>query len=64
VQESIIADFQRKELIIASVSEPDLCSADPSSILMRQLLEEFIRWNGPMRLACDVCWFLLKTPLT
>jgi hypothetical protein len=43
VQESIIADLQRKGLTIASVGEPDLCSADPSRILMRQTLGAFFQ---------------------
>ena len=38
VQESIIADFKRKGLSIISVNEPDLCSDDPSRVLMRQML--------------------------
>ena len=36
VQESVIADFQRKDLTLVSVSEPDLLVEDPSRILMRQ----------------------------
>jgi len=48
VQESIIADFQRKELAIISVSEPDLCSDDPSRVLMRQVLGAFFQYEKTM----------------
>src|ERR1035437_4189093 len=41
VQESIILDFKRKGLEIVSVSEPDLCSDDPTRVLMRQMLGAF-----------------------
>jgi hypothetical protein len=37
VQESILADFKRKGLEVVSVAEPDLCSHDPSRVLMRQM---------------------------
>jgi DNA invertase Pin-like site-specific DNA recombinase len=33
IQESIIADFKRKEFEIVSTMEPDLCSDDPTRIL-------------------------------
>ena len=45
VQESIIADFQRKGLTLVSVAEPDLCSDDPSRVLMRQLLGAFFQYE-------------------
>jgi hypothetical protein len=41
VQESVIADFQRKNLTLISVSEPDLLVDDSSRILMRQMLGAF-----------------------
>jgi hypothetical protein len=47
MQESIIADLQRKGLTIASVGEPDLCSADPSRILMRQTLGGVLPVENP-----------------
>jgi hypothetical protein len=43
VQESVIADFQRKKLTLISVSEPDLLVDDPSRILMRQMLGAFFQ---------------------
>ena len=45
VQESIIADFKRKGLSIISVNEPDLCSDDPSRVLMRQMLGAFFQYE-------------------
>ncbi len=45
VQESIIADFQRKGLEVISVNEPDLCSADPSRVLMRQMMGAFFQYE-------------------
>jgi DNA invertase Pin-like site-specific DNA recombinase len=48
VQESIIADFQRKGLTIVSVAEPDLCSDDPSRVLMRQILGAFFQYEKTM----------------
>ena len=45
VQESIIADFKRKGLTIASVAEPDLCSDDPSRVLMRQMMGAFFQYE-------------------
>jgi DNA invertase Pin-like site-specific DNA recombinase len=45
VQESIIADFQRKGLDVISVNEPDLCSEDPSRVLMRQMMGAFFQYE-------------------
>jgi DNA invertase Pin-like site-specific DNA recombinase len=51
VQESIIADFKRKGLSIASVYEPDLCSDDPSRVLMRQMLGAFFQYEKTLLVA-------------
>jgi DNA invertase Pin-like site-specific DNA recombinase len=51
VQESIIADFKRKGLSIVSVNEPDLCSDDPSRILMRQMLGAFFQYEKTLLVA-------------
>jgi DNA invertase Pin-like site-specific DNA recombinase len=51
VQESIIADFQRKGLTLISVNEPDLCSDDPSRILMRQMLGAFFQYEKTLLVA-------------
>lgn len=45
VQESIIADFKRKGLDVISVNEPDLCSDDPSRVLMRQMVGAFFQYE-------------------
>ena len=51
VQESIIADFRRKGLKIISVNEPDLCSDDPSRVLMRQMLGAFFQYEKTLLVA-------------
>ncbi|HEX4320712.1 MAG TPA: recombinase family protein [Acidobacteriaceae bacterium] len=51
VQESIVADFKRKGLEFISVSEPDLCSDDPSRILMRQMLGAFFQYEKTLLVA-------------
>jgi DNA invertase Pin-like site-specific DNA recombinase len=51
VQESIIADFQRKGLTLVSVHEPDLCSDDASRVLMRQMLGAFFQYEKTLLVA-------------
>jgi DNA invertase Pin-like site-specific DNA recombinase len=51
VQESVIADFQRKSLTLVSVSEPDLLVEDPSRILMRQMLGAFFQYEKTLLVA-------------
>ncbi len=51
VQESIIADFRRKGLSLISVNEPDLCSDDPSRVLMRQMLGAFFQYEKTLLVA-------------
>jgi DNA invertase Pin-like site-specific DNA recombinase len=51
VQESVIADFQRKSLNLISVSEPDLLIEDPSRILMRQMLGAFFQYEKTLLVA-------------
>jgi site-specific DNA recombinase len=41
IQENTINEFQRKGFELVSVSEPDLCSDDPSRVAMRQMLGVF-----------------------
>jgi DNA invertase Pin-like site-specific DNA recombinase len=48
IQESIIADMKRNGFEIASVTEPDLCSDDPSRVLMRQILGAFAQYERAM----------------
>jgi DNA invertase Pin-like site-specific DNA recombinase len=45
VQESIIADFKRKGLTLISAYEPDLCSDDPSRVLIRQMMGAFFQYE-------------------
>jgi len=51
VQESIIKDFKRKKFEIVSTCEPDLCSADPTRILIRQILGAFAQYEKSMIVA-------------
>jgi len=51
VQESVIADFQRKDLTLVSVSEPDLLNGDPSRVLMRQMLRAFFQYEKTLLVA-------------
>jgi DNA invertase Pin-like site-specific DNA recombinase len=51
VQESVIADFERKGLTLISVSEPDLLSDDPSRVLMRQMLGAFFQYEKTLLVA-------------
>jgi DNA invertase Pin-like site-specific DNA recombinase len=48
VQESIIADLKRNGYEVVSVAEPDLCSDDPSRVLMRQVLGAFSQYEKAM----------------
>jgi DNA invertase Pin-like site-specific DNA recombinase len=48
VQESIIADFTRKGFEIRSVTEPDLCSDDPTRTLLRQMMGAFAEYERKM----------------
>ena len=51
VQESVIADFQRKGLTLVRVSEPDLLIDDPSRILMRRMLGAFFEYEKTLLVA-------------
>jgi len=48
IQESIIADLSRHGFEIRSVTEPDLCSDDPSRTLIRQVLGAFSQYERAM----------------
>jgi len=45
IQEQFIADFQRSRLEILSTTEPDLCSQDPTRVLMRQIMGCFAQYE-------------------
>ena len=51
IQESIIADFKRKGLTLVSVNEPDLCSDDPTRVVMRQILGAFFQYEKTLMVA-------------
>ena len=48
VSESILADFARKSITVISVAEPDLCSSEPTRILMRQMMSAFAQYEKSM----------------
>jgi len=45
IQESILADFTRRGVTLISTCEPDLCSDDPTRVLMRQILGAFSQYE-------------------
>ena len=45
IQESILLDLKRSGFQLVSVTEPDLCSDDPSRKLMRQVLGAFAEYE-------------------
>ena len=45
IQESIVADMKRNGFEIVSVSEPDMCSDDPSRVLIRQIFVHLLSMN-------------------
>lgn len=51
IQESIVADARRKGCQIVSVTEPDMCSEDPSRTLIRQILGAFAEYERKMIVA-------------
>lgn len=48
IQESIIGDFRRNEFELVSVTEPDMCSDDPTRKLLRQMLGAFAEYECTM----------------
>jgi DNA invertase Pin-like site-specific DNA recombinase len=51
VQENIIADLRKRGFEIISVAEPDLCSNDPSRVLMRQIFGSIAQYDRAMTVA-------------
>jgi len=51
VSESILADFARKNITVVSTMEPDLCSSEPTRILMRQMMSSFAQYEKSMIVA-------------
>lgn len=48
VQESIIADMRRNQFELISVAEPDMCSDDPTRVLLRQMMGAFAEYERKM----------------
>jgi DNA invertase Pin-like site-specific DNA recombinase len=48
VQETILSDFRKRGITVISVSEPDLCSGDPSRTLMRQIFGAIAEYDKAM----------------
>jgi len=48
VPESILQDLKRRQFDLVSVTEPDLCSDDPTRTLMRQVLGAFSEYERSM----------------
>jgi DNA invertase Pin-like site-specific DNA recombinase len=48
IQESIIGDMQKHGYALISVAEPDLCSTDPSRILIRQIFGALAQYDREM----------------
>jgi DNA invertase Pin-like site-specific DNA recombinase len=51
VQENIIADLRKRGFELISVAEPDLCSNDPSRVLMRQIFGSIAQYDRAMTVA-------------
>ena len=51
VQESILHDLTRKGFQLVSVDQPDLCSDEPSRVLMRQMMGAFYQYEKAMIVA-------------
>src|ERR1019366_8767454 len=48
LQESIVADFSANEFKLASTAEPDMCSDDPTRVLLRQMMGCFAQYERTM----------------
>jgi DNA invertase Pin-like site-specific DNA recombinase len=48
VQEYVLADLKKRGITPLSTAEPDLCSADPTRILMRQILGAIAAYDKAM----------------
>lgn len=51
VQEAIIADLRKRGITLVSVHEPDLCSMDPTRVLMRQIIGAVAQYEKAMIVA-------------
>jgi DNA invertase Pin-like site-specific DNA recombinase len=48
IQETIVADMLKKGYVLVSAMEPDLCSTDPSRILVRQVFGAIAQYEKAM----------------
>lgn len=48
IQETIIADMQKQGYTLISTAEPDLCSQDPSRVLIRQIFGALAQYDRAM----------------
>lgn len=48
VQETILSDLMKQGFEVISVSEPDLCSTDPSRVLIRQIFGAIAQYDRAM----------------
>lgn len=51
VQETILQDLTRRGITLVSVSEPDLCTNDPTRTMIRQILGAFFEYERKMIVA-------------
>lgn len=51
VQEAIVADLRKRGITLISVHEPDLCSMDPTRVLMRQIIGAVAQYEKAMIVA-------------
>lgn len=48
VQENILSDLRKRGVTVISVAEPDLCSDDPSRVMMRQIFGAIAQYEKSM----------------
>ena len=48
VQETILGDLRKRGITVVSVAEPDLCSDDPSRVLVRQMFGAIAQYEKAM----------------
>jgi DNA invertase Pin-like site-specific DNA recombinase len=48
VQETILGDLMKQGFVVISVCEPDLCSSDPSRVLVRQIFGAIAQYDRAM----------------
>ena len=51
IQESIIGDLRKRGFHLISVTEPDLCSDEPTRVMMRQIFGAIAQYDRAMPVA-------------